>query len=121
MIRSAHFTVILGLLLPLFVVAQEPPPSAESTPTQVQAEPELPALVQVAGVDTLTDYATVGRLLGAVEGVRRVDVTEADGNTVTFRVLVRGGSSALDRALEGTSQLVHSASSGGRLLYEFRH
>lgn len=121
MTRSAHFTGILGLLLPLLGWGQEPPPPAESTPTQAQAEPELPALVQVAGVETLTDYATVGRLLGAVAGVRRVDVTEADGSTVTFRVLVRGGSSALDRALQGTSQLVRSASSGGRLVYEFRH
>jgi hypothetical protein len=81
----------------------------------------LPAIVQVSGVGTLVDYAAVGRLLGAVEGVRRVDITEADGATVTFRVLVRGGSSMLDRALEGASQLVRSGASGGRLVYEYRH
>jgi hypothetical protein len=80
----------------------------------------MPAMVQVTGVETLTDYATVGRLLGAVDGVRRIDATEADGATVTFRVLVRGGSFAIDRALESSTQLVRSMSAGGRLVYEFR-
>jgi hypothetical protein len=80
----------------------------------------MPAIVQVSGVETLADYAAVGRLLGAVEGVRRVDVTEANATTVTFRVLVRGGSPAIDRGLEGSAQLARAASIAGRLVYEYR-
>jgi hypothetical protein len=123
MTRSARLTGILGLLVPLFASAQEtsaPVQPAVPAPLVVQAEPELSAVVQVTGVDTLVDYAAVGRLLGAVEGVRRVDVTEANGTTVTFRVLVRGGSATLDRALEGSPQLARSAASGGRLVYEYQ-
>lgn len=81
----------------------------------------MPVMVQVTGVETLVDYATVGRLLGAAEGVRHVDVTEAEGTIVTFRVLVRGGSAAIDRALEGSVQLLRSGAADGRLVYEYRH
>lgn len=93
--------------------AAEPPAAAPETDVQV--------LMQIAGVGTLVDYAAIGRLLGAVEGVKRVDVSEAEGSTVTFRVTVRGGSAVIDRAFEGSTQLVRSPSLGGRLLYEYRH
>ena len=39
---------------------------------------------------------------------------------VIFRVLVRGGSAALDRGLEGAGQLVRAGVTDGRLVYEFR-
>ena len=122
MTSSARFAGILSLFLPLSALAQEnsAPAQPSSSATAAAQEPESPALVQVTGVETLTDYATVGRLLGAVEGVRRVDVTEADGLTVTFRVLVRGGSTALDRALASSAQLTHSGASGDRLAYNFK-
>src|SRR5689334_14317130 len=101
MTRSARFTGTFSLLLPLLALAQETSTAvqpAEPVQPVVQAEPELPTVVQVTGIATLVDYATVGRLLGAVEGVRRVDVIEAEDATVTFRVLVRGGSAAVERA-----------------------
>ena len=119
MTRNARYAGFIGLALPLFALAQDAavpaPPAAV-----VSAEPEAPALVQVTGVNSLVDYAAVGRLLGTAEGVRRVDVTEADGANVTFRVLVRGGSSALNRALESAPQLVRGTAAGGRLVYEYR-
>jgi hypothetical protein len=117
MTRKARYAGFIGLLLPLMALAQEAP--APATPA-VAAEPEVPALVQVTGISTLVDYAAVGRLLGAAEGVRRVDVTETEGATVTFRVLVRGGSSALDQALADTPQLARGSVSGGKLMYEYR-
>ena len=115
---------LLSLFLPFAALGQQvAAPPAETTQAAqpaVAAEPELPATVRVNGVQTLVDYATVTRLLGATGGVRRVDVTEAEGSTVTFRVLVRGGSAALDQALGNGGQLVRSGESGGRLVYELR-
>lgn len=120
--RHSRLAGAILLLVPLAALTQEAAtPVTEPTPAPVTAtEPELPALVRVSGVETLADYATVGRLLSAANGVRRVDVTEAEGSTVTFRVLVRGGSAALDRSLESAGPLVRSGASGGRLIYELR-
>jgi hypothetical protein len=115
---------LLCLLLPLTALGQEAATSPAETPPPAQpsavAEPELPAVVRVTGVETLADYATVTRLLGAPSAVRRVDVTEAERSAVTFRVLVRGGSAALEQALANSGQLVRSGESGGRLVYELR-
>jgi hypothetical protein len=121
---KARQACLLSLLLPFAALGQQAvAPPAETTqapqPAGV-AEPELPAIVRVNGVQTLGDYATVTRLLGAASGVRRVDVTEAEGSVVTFRVLVKGGSAALDQALGNGGQLVRSGESGGRLVYELR-
>jgi hypothetical protein len=114
MIRSNCIAAILGLTLPVFALAQDAPAPV------VQAEPEQPALIQIAGVETLVDYAAVSRLLDAIEGVRRVDVIEAEGATVTFRVTVRGGSSVIGRALETSSQLTRADDVVGRLVYQYR-
>ena len=115
---------LLSLLLPFAVLGQDaaaPPADTAQTPQPATtAEPELPAVVRVTGVQTLADYAVVTRLLAAAGGVRRVDVTEAEGAAVTFRVMVRGGSAALDQALGNSGQLVRSGASGGRLVYELR-
>jgi hypothetical protein len=81
---------------------------------------EIEALVQVNGVATLADYATVGRLLDGVPGVRRVNVAEANGAAVTFSVFVRGGAEAVDRALSTSSRLTRSGSAEGRLVYSYR-
>ena len=120
MTPSARFAVILSLLLPQFALAQETSVPAQPSIPAEHLEPESVAIVEVTGVETLKDYATVGRLLSSVDGVRRVDVTEANGLTVIFRVLVRGGSAALDRAFVSSAQLTHSAASGDRLAYDFK-
>ena len=120
---KARQAFLLSLLLPFAALGQDaaPPVDAPQAPQPAAAaEPELPAVVRVTGVQTLADYATVTRVLGAASGVRRVDVTEAEGSIVTFRVLVRGGSAALDQALGSAGQLVRSGESGGRLVYELR-
>jgi hypothetical protein len=71
---SVRFTGISGLLLPLFALAQgTTAPVQRAQPAVEQAQPEISTLVEVTGVETLTDYATVGRLLGAIDGTRRVD------------------------------------------------
>ncbi|MGQ0836362.1 MAG: DUF2066 domain-containing protein [Gammaproteobacteria bacterium] len=81
---------------------------------------EAEALIAVGGIVTLTDYAAVGRLLDAVPGVRRVDVDEAVGTTVTFRVLARGGADGIEQQLAGSSRLTRTGAAGGRLQYQYR-
>jgi len=128
MLRRARLTVLSGLLLSPLALAQQvlspspitPPPAPAAAPMP-PAEPEAMAVVEVNGVETLNDYATIGRLLGAAEGVRRVDVSAAGGGTVTFRVLVRGGGTALEHTLESVAQLARApTSAAGRLVYEYR-
>lgn len=63
---------------------------------------EQRVLVRVDGVGTLADYAAVERTLGELPGVRRSGIEEAEGSTATFRVLIRGGSQAIARALTGS-------------------
>lgn len=81
---------------------------------------EAEALVAVNGVMTLTDYAAVERLLDALPGVRDVELEEAAGSTVTFRVLARGGADGLDRELARAARLTRTGASGGRLRYDYR-
>jgi hypothetical protein len=81
---------------------------------------EMAVLVAVEGVTALTDYAEVGRLLQAAPGVRSVDVVEASGAAVTFSVRVRGGSSALDKALGSSGHFAATGSGDARLHYEYR-
>ncbi|MGH8258386.1 MAG: hypothetical protein ACREUG_01700, partial [Steroidobacteraceae bacterium] len=66
---------------------------------------EEEAVVRVSGVGSLADYATVERTLGELPGVRRSGLAEADGTTATFRVLIRGGGQAIERALAGAQHL----------------
>lgn len=75
---------------------------------------EEEALVKVSGIGTLADYAAVERMLGEVPGVRRSGLAEADGNTATFRVLIRGGARAIERALASAQHLsrIEEADSG---------
>jgi hypothetical protein len=70
-------------------------------------------------VGSLTDYATVERILGSVPGVRGANIARAGGNTVTFDITARGGSDALDKALAGASHLARADASNGRLVYQY--
>ena len=81
---------------------------------------ELEAVVQVAGVSTLNDYAAVGRLLEGIPGQKRVSLAETSGTTVTFNVLVRGGADTVDRALGNSARLARSGAANGQLLYTYR-
>jgi hypothetical protein len=81
---------------------------------------ELEAVVQVAGVSTLNDYAAVSRLLESIPGQKKVSVAETDGSTATFSVVVRGGADTVDRALGNSPRLQRSGNANGRLLYTYR-
>jgi len=84
------------------------------------AQIESAARVEVQGVATLTDYANVERMLESVPGVRRANVSAANGNVVVFDMLVRGGPDAIKQALAGSTHLVQSDASSGRLNYQYR-
>ncbi|MEJ0035548.1 MAG: DUF2066 domain-containing protein [Gammaproteobacteria bacterium] len=81
---------------------------------------ELEAVVQVAGVSTLNDYAAVSRLLETIPGQKKVSVAETNGTTATFNVLVRGGADTVDRVLGNSPRLTRSGSANGQLLYTYR-
>ena len=78
------------------------------------------ALVQVGGVSTLGDYASVERLLDSLPGVRRAGLEEADGTTVVFRVLIRGGAQAVERALASSPHFTNAGMADARLTYQFQ-
>jgi Arc/MetJ family transcription regulator len=82
--------------------------------------PELEALVQVSGVSSLNDYAAVSRLLEGIPGQKRVTVSETNGSTATFSVLVRGGADTVDRVLGNSPRLARTGAANGQLLYTYR-
>lgn len=84
------------------------------------AQIETGARVEVQGVSTLADYVNVERTLQTVPGVRRANVSAANGNVVVFDVLVRGGEDALTHTLAGSTHLVRSDAAGSRLAYQYR-
>jgi hypothetical protein len=81
--------------------------------------PEAEALVEVTGVGTLSDYASVERILGELPGARRSGLQEAEGTTATFRVLIRGGAEAVQRALSASSRFTRTGVANGRLMYQY--
>jgi uncharacterized protein DUF2066 len=81
---------------------------------------ELEAIVQVAGVSTLNDYAAVSRIMEAIPGQKRVSIAETSGTTATYNVLVRGGADTVDRALGNSARLTRGGSANGQLLYTYR-
>lgn len=84
------------------------------------AQIETGARVEIEGVTTLADYVNVERTLQSVPGVRRANVSAANGNVVVFDVLVRGGEDALSHTLAGSTHLVRSDAAGSRLAYQYR-
>ncbi len=91
-------------------------PAPQATLSQADAD----ARVQVDGVSGLTEYATVQRILEGVPGVRKANISEADGSQVTFDVTMRGGADALDRALSSSNRLARAGTSNARLVYRYR-
>lgn len=90
-----------------------PPPGAAG-------ETEAAARVRIEGVARLADYAAVERLLQSIPGVRRAEVAEVDGGSVTFEVDMRGGSAALERELSGSTRMVRSTSGSAALVYRYQ-
>src|SRR6266702_873505 len=84
------------------------------------AQTEASARVEIDGITTLTDYASVERMLESIPGVRRANVSAASGNAVMFDVVARGGGDAISHALAGSTHLVRSDASSARLAYQYR-
>jgi hypothetical protein len=84
------------------------------------AETEAEARIQIEGVNGLSDYAAVERILASLPGARRSGVVAADGSQVVFQVLIRGGSGAVSRALSGSTHLVAAEAAGNPLTYQYR-
>jgi hypothetical protein len=83
------------------------------------AQAETETVVEIDGVGALTDYANLQRMLEAIPGVRRANIAEANGTQVTFRLTVRGGAEAIDRALTGSAQLARTGTINARLVYQY--
>jgi uncharacterized protein len=83
-----------------------------------QAESTL--RIEVDDVTSLSDYATVQRLLESVPGVRHANIAAADARSVMFDVLVRGGAAALEQGLAATTHLVRGTGSGPRVVYRYQ-
>ena len=86
--------------------------------TAVQAESE--ARVEVDGVRTLGDYATVTRLLQATPGVRQVNLVAAAPESLVFTATVRGGAAGLGQALAGQAHLTPGGAAAGRVLLHYQ-
>jgi hypothetical protein len=84
------------------------------------AQAESDARVEVDGVRTLTDYATLTRLLQATPGVRRANLVAVAPENLVFAVTVRGGAVGLEQALAGQAHLTHSGSATGRVLLHYQ-
>ena len=91
------------------------PPPASSL-----ADADAPARIQIEGVNSLTAYAAVERLLQATPGVRRTNIAAADAASVTFDVIVRGGAAGLGQALAGSTHLVHTGASTDSMVYRYQ-
>lgn len=85
-------------------------PAAGTTLSQAEGDTRM----RVDNVRSLTDYATVTRLLQATPGVKRANLVAADGTSISFDVTVRGGAAGLEQALAGQAHLARaSAGSAG--------
>ena len=86
--------------------------------TAAQAEGE--ARIEIDGVRTLTDYATVTRLLQTTPGVRKANLLAVEPASLVFAVTVPGGAAGLEQALAGQTHLAHTGSTAGRTLFHYQ-
>jgi len=81
-----------------------------------------PALIEVGGVNNLTDYAYVQSYLESLAIISHVGVESLSGNVVRFRLTTRGGAEALHNALPLSGRLqLQSAGENGVQRFELRH
>ena len=78
------------------------------------------ARVEIEGVGSVAAYGGVERVLESLPGVRHANIAAADGNSVVFDVLVRGGADGLAQALSGSTHLTRVTSDAGRLVYRYQ-
>jgi hypothetical protein len=88
-------------------------------PPGVAAPADAGTRVRIEGIGGLADCAAVERVLQSIPGVRRAELAEIDGSSVTFEIDVSGGSGALERELGGTTHMVRVAGAGP-LVYRYQ-
>jgi len=80
--------------------------------------------VEIDGVSSLADYASIELMLGAVPGVSAANVRQVSGDAVLFDLTVRGGGATIDRALSSSSRFTRVApvtpGAGAALVYRYR-
>jgi hypothetical protein len=85
------------------------------------AAPDLAVLVEVEGVPTLKDYATVTGLLTEAPGVRSVQLAEAAGTRATFNVITRGSADSLLATLGSQARFERiDPKAGGTIAFRLR-
>ncbi|HEY4214401.1 MAG TPA: DUF2066 domain-containing protein [Steroidobacteraceae bacterium] len=91
-------------------------------PTQAGTAGQLEsaAVVQIDGLNSLSDFAVAQRMLEGMPGSRRTTVVGAGGMSATFQVVVRGGAEAVDHALVGSGRFVNSGTQNARPVYTYR-
>lgn len=99
--KSASWRATLAGAIDHVVDALVPPPSGPA------AQAESTVRVRIEGVNTLTDYATVTRLLQATPGMRRVGVSAVDASSVTFDAGVHGGTAGVEQVLALQGHFAH--------------
>jgi hypothetical protein len=78
------------------------------------------ARVEIEGVGSVAAYGGVERVLESLPGVRHANIAAADGNSVVFDVLVRGGADGLAQELNGSTRLIRVTSDTIRLVYRYQ-
>ena len=81
------------------------------------------AQIEIQGVSSLTDYANIEQMLGAVPGVSKANVRQVSGDSIVFDLTVRGGGAAIDRALSSSPSFARvgpATRDGGPLVYRYR-
>jgi hypothetical protein len=98
-----------------------PPPGAAAVNALGETQ------IEIEGVSTLTDYASIELMLGAVPGVSNANVSQVSGDAVLFDLTVRGGAGAIERALSGSPSFTRvgpgtqgGGMSGMPLVYRYR-
>jgi uncharacterized protein len=87
----------------------------------IQALPELETVVEVAGVNSLKDYATVSTILTNIGGVRRAGVSETAQGLAVFRVAARGGLDTVLGALASDARFERAEpGAGGAAAFRYR-
>jgi uncharacterized protein len=84
------------------------------------AQAESETRVRIEGITGLSDYAAIGRLLQSLPGVRRANIVAAEGSSVAFEVLVRGGAAGLEQALAGSARLQRESAAGAPATYRYQ-
>ncbi|HXW73170.1 MAG TPA: DUF2066 domain-containing protein [Steroidobacteraceae bacterium] len=89
-------------------------------PAASLAQADGEARVEIDGVNSLTAYAAVERLLQSVPGVRRASIAAVDSGSVTFDVTARGGAAGLQQELSATPHLVRTGGGGTQVVYRYQ-